>query len=207
MFTDVFLPHTAQVVAFDRVRAQSRPDGTKLKAQMWIDPHELSAADLADTVYQDIIDKKPGVVELDVEPNSTNRTEADGKYAQYMADLIPLLRVKARWMEHFPFRLNVPPNKAHHLPNAVTTDPYLYASVQAYYGDMSRVSEAEALTELLERGVPLARAAITYGVIAPDKDGVRRLTLPTIFYQGRVVRKLRRGLVFTDDLLADQGLI
>lgn len=208
MFTDIFLPRTAPLSLFDTVRKTYRPNGTMLKAQMWTDPHDLDVATFAEQTFQDIVAKKPGVVELDIEPNGSNRTEAAGKYASYMTATVTYLRGKASWMQNFPLGLNIPPYKAEFLPRAFfQSDPFLYAREQVYYGDMSRVSEGEALGDLLGAGVPETKASLCYGVVAPDKDGVRRLTLPTVFYQGKPVRKLRRGLVFTDDLMAEQGLI
>lgn len=201
MFSDVFVPRTATPAHIALIRSTVRPNGTKLRAQLWTIPGGLSPADYAAQVLGDINRLNPGVVELDIE-------ESDGVMRGYVDQTIAALR-KVR--PKFLFRVNTAPFKGYVLPvSRFQTDPALYACGQTYYGDMSRASEAEVILDLIDWGIPRAKASCCYGAAAPTyypANVGRTLALGTLYYQGGFVRQLAQGLVFQDDLMAQVGLL
>ncbi|MGH8311262.1 MAG: hypothetical protein ACRETX_15890, partial [Steroidobacteraceae bacterium] len=206
MISDVFVPRIAATSDMNLIRSTVRPSGAKLRAQLWTVPGGQSAADYAAQVLGDIQRLKPGVVELNIEV-------ADAILHDYIRATVSAIRDK---LPSRRLRVNIAPYKGVFLPSdRFQADPNLYAAEQTYYGDMSRVSEGEALLDLVEHGVPPARASLCYGAAGPtgyDSRGpgwlvARHCTLGTLYYEGTLVRKLRRGLIFQDDLLAEVGLL
>jgi hypothetical protein len=178
----------------------------------------------AATFAQRVSDKhllrsSPGVVDLNAEEDQSSGRVGDA-YAVYLRDLVTVLRYSVTWKDlsgvtrtgrrTFIFRLNIAPNKAGFLPvDLLQTDPSLYTAEQNYYGDMSRVSEDRVRDNLRAARVPDAKAQLCYGAAGPVKlDGTRGITLPDVLYQGKFSgTKLPGGIVFTDDLMADAGLL
>lgn len=201
MFTDVFVSYSANRDSLDKIRATKRPDGTFLKAHLHAVPGALAAPDFALRVHQAIARTAPGVVELNIEEKpDIGREGAD--YTRYISDTLQAVHATDPFMR---FRVNIAPYKAEFLPTElIASTPQFYACEQTYYGDMSRVSESEALEDLLDYLIPPTRASVCYGAQDEHRD---RLVLPTIFYKGLAVRKLARGIVFSDDLLAELQLI
>src|SRR3954465_876185 len=201
MFPDVFLPRAATAADMTKVRNTTRPDGSKLKAQLYEIPLSSDTPEqFAQRVSDDIVRLAPGVVELDIE-------RKDSELPGFIHDTVASLRARR---PSFLFRVNVEPFKGWALPiDLLQTDPNLYAAEQTYFGDMSRVSESDVLSDLVGRGVPWSKATICYGAAGPtDLSGSRGITLPNVLYQGHFSgRKLSGGMVFTDDLLAEKGLI
>ncbi len=199
MFTDVFVPETATPAAMALIRSTVRPNGTKLRAQLWTHPAARSPAEYGSAILVSILTLRPGVVELDIEVPDDILTAYIDTTLNRLRDTRPT----------FLFRVNIAPNKAVFLPaHRFATDDALFACEQTYYGDMSRFSEADALADLLGYGVPLSKASVCYGAAAPDPTtGERHASLPSVFYQGQPIAKLKRGLVFQDDLMADAGLL
>jgi len=203
MFSDVFAPTESSPSDMALIRATPRPNGTKLRAQLWTTPRGRPAATFATSTLGDIQRLKPGVVELDIEV-------PDAVLTDYITDTVNAIRVvRPRYL----LRVDIAPYKGRFLPAALfQSDAALFASEQTYYGDMSRVSEGEALLDLIQHGMPLAKASLCYGAAGPPwfpaSAGAARVnTLGTLYYQGSLVRKLQRGLVFQDDLMADMGLL
>jgi len=192
--TDLYLPRTATPAHFDQVRA------TGFNAHLWVAVDGLNAPDYAARTLDDLNRLRPGACELNVELG------VDSALEPYMREAVARIRARRR---SFRLRLNVAPYKGAFVPaDLLQSDPQLYVAEQTYYGDMSRVSEAEALLDLLGYGVPPAKASLCYGAAGPTcRSSARVCTLPTFFYAGQLVRSLRRGVIFQDDLMADAGLI
>lgn len=207
MFSDVFVPGAASVADMERIRAQSRPNGTKLRAQLWTVPGSLTAAQYAAQVLADFERLRPGVVELNIEQ------PGDAKLAPYITESVAAIRASRPKLK---LRVNVGAYKGFGLTGlGFAGDPNLYACEQCYYGDMSPVQADEALANLLAFGVPSDRTSICYGAAGPigwlEGGGPWRTqrhgTLGTLYYNGALVRRLKSGLVFTDDLLVEVGLL
>jgi hypothetical protein len=218
--SDVFLPAWSTPDDFNRVRAFTRPNGAKMRAQMFAVPNK----NIGETPEQfaarvdskrDLL--KPGCIELDIEVS-------DDKLSDYIERTIAWFRDP--WMDgagvlHQPrrpgflLRVNIEPFKAYtfsaSLKARFRNDPYLYCAEQTYYGDMSRVSEAEVLADLVGTGgVPWSKVGICYGMAGPvTQDGkTRGITLPDVMYQGHFSgRSLLQfsSMLFSDDLGAEVG--
>jgi hypothetical protein len=134
-----------------------------------------------------------------------------------VADLVPYTRqVVAKIRKTKPnlrLRINVQPLKGGLLKamaDVFAVDPHLYVIAQCYYGNMDgRASEADVLLDLLDAGIPAAKCSVMYGAANYDPFGVpvpdisqRMPTLPAM-----MIRRLRRGSVYSDDLMAEVGLI
>jgi len=180
-------------------------------AHLWAAVDGLTAAQYAARTLADVERAKPGAVELNIELAN------DPALEPYMRAVVTAIRGK---LPSRRLRLNVAPYKGAFLPiDLVTGDPNLYAAEQTYYGDMSRVSEGEALLDLLEAGVPLRKASLCYGAAAlvppwaltggAPGEPVRVVGLGTLWTwsTGALVRGLRRGIIFSDDLLTDVRLL
>jgi hypothetical protein len=200
---DVFLPRTANPPDVQRVRDAG------LYAHLWAATDGLTAQDYANRTLLDIQRLKPGAAELNLELPS------DPPLKAYIRKVVGLLRTVK---PNYRFRINVAPFKGFALPaDLLQTDPHLYAGEQSYYGDMSRVAESDALYDLLSWGVPLAKATVCYGAAALIPRGAPSPPVATsrvvglgsrwTWSNGAVVGALRRGVIFSDDLMADMGLL
>jgi hypothetical protein len=204
LVSDVFVSGAASRSQADAIRATVRPNGTKLRAQLWAAANNLPVASYADQVVADSKRLDVGVADLNIEV-------PDAKLADYIRDAVSLIRAER---PTFKLRVDVAPYKGFGLTGlAFAGDGNLYACEQAYYGDMSPVTADEALADLLDHGVPRARAAIAYGAAGPIgwvAPGVpwsttRHFTIGTLYFNGQLVRGIRHGLIFQDDLLAEVG--
>jgi hypothetical protein len=160
MFTDVFIPLGSGAGDFRKIRAQARADGSKLRAQAYAIPRKNPDGSLGEDGQQfanrvndaltNLGADRPGVVDLDIEVH-------DDILSGYMRTAVEAFRVKRAT---YLIRLNIEPGKGAFLPfDKLTEDPNLYSCEQTYFGEMSRVSEAEALEDQVGRGVPWARPA------------------------------------------------
>ncbi len=200
MVTDCFLPRSASSSDLGRVRAAD------MGAHLWAAVDELSAAQYAARTLADIERAKPGAVELNIE------LETDAALEPYMRAVVTAIRRK---LPSRRLRLNIAPYKGAFLPlDLLAGDPNLYACEQTYYGDLSRVSEGEALLDLLEAGVLMRKASLCYGAAAlaggrllVAQERVVGLGTLWTWSTGALVRGLRRGIIFSDDLLTDVGLL
>jgi hypothetical protein len=207
MFSDVFCPSSTSVAQAGIIKGAIRPDGTRLKFQLYEIPGPTESPQaLATRVSGDIARLAPGVVEVDIE-------KGDSILASYIRDFVNAFR---SLRPTFLLRINIAPNKGGFLPvDLIQSDPNLYACEQTYYGDMSPVSQVDVLADLEGHGVPASKDQVTYGAAittkVPDGNGgytwKRVLGIPTVFYQGHVVSRLKSGLVYDDDLMADMGVL
>lgn len=183
------------------------PDGTPARKQAvlgagfvgchaWWATDELTAAQYATRVLADVARWAPGAGDLNIElPN-------DAALEPYMRQVVNAIRVPRR---SFRLRLNVATRKAGFLPlDLVENDPNLYACEGSYFGNMDdRYSEADALLDLLDAGVPLRKAAVCYAgaCTVGGVTGEQRVAIFPHFWPPR------RGVVFHDNLLAEAGLL
>lgn len=187
-FRDVFLPRTAAPEDFGRVRDAG------LYAHLWTATDGLSAYDYANRTLLDLQRLPAGALELNIELPS------DPPLPRYVADTVRLIRAKRRGLR---MRVNVAPWKGFAFALVdFAADANLYAAVQNYEGNMDNLlSPADVLRNLEDGKVPSTRATVCYAAMCRVLGSVERLrTLPDL-------SRLHRGVVFSDDLLADAGLI
>mgnify|MGYP001587508146 CR=1 FL=1 len=193
MITDVFMPQSSYPTDMNLLRSNG------LNAHLWTVPGALSEQAYAAQVLSNINRLAPGAVELNIEVED----QLLGPYVRTVLGALRFARPSYR------FRVNIAPYKASFLPgDLIIKAPHLYLAEQTYYGDMSRVSEGEALMDMLDAGVPLPKCSLCYGAAMPLPGQVARVpSLPTLFYNDRLVRKLRRGIIFQDDLMVEMGML
>ncbi len=185
---DLFLPRSAELTAMQRVRDAG------LYAHLWAAVDGLSATDYANRTLLDIQRLGPGAVDLNIELGS------DPPLAAYIRGVAELIRPRR---PSYRLRINVAPWKAFALPSdLLASDPYLYACMQNYEGNMDNLlSAADVLTNLDDWGVPLSKATVCYTAACRVLGSTERVrTLPDLL-------RLRRGVIFSDDLMAEVGLL
>lgn len=195
--TDVFLPRTATKADFEWAR--SGQGGGFVGSSVY----EVNAKDRtadqygADTVA-DIVRLSAGAADLNVE------LPVDAAIEPYCRRVLQVVRAS---MPNRRLRLNVAWRKGGFLPiDLLEGDPNLYACEQNYVdppgSTMVPTSAADALENLLDAGVPLAKAAVCLGAAgpAPTPTSPRVCTYPYGWTP-------RRGVIFSDDLLVEAGLL
>lgn len=206
LISDVFVDGGATRAQADLIRATPRPNGTKLRAQLWAAANTLPVEGYASQVVLDVKRLAAGVADLNIEV-------PDAKLADYCRVAVQLIRAAKPKLK---LRINLAPTKGFGLTGlSFTGDPWLYACQQAFYGDMSPFSPDMALSDLLDYGVPRARATVCYGAAGPigwtgggrPWATQRHFTIATLYYNGGLVRGLRHGVIFQDDLLAEMGML
>lgn len=143
-----------------------------------------------------------GALELNIE-------EPDPVLRSYIEQAVSRLRAKKR---NLRVRINIAPYKGFALPyEALRDDTNLYVCEQNYYGDMSPVAGDEVWRDLVDHGVPGHKASVCYGargLFVRRDGGVEACALGSLFHQGQLVgRKLQRGIIFSDDLMSEVGLL
>lgn len=166
----------------------------------WWAVDDLTAANYADRVLADVTRWAPGAGELNIELSN------DPALEPYIRTVVARVRAKR---PHYRLRVNVAARKGGFLPiDLLQNDPQLYACEQTY-GDTAaagmalRFSEADAIERMVSAGVPIGKAAVCYAgaVGVGGNTGTERVAgVPNGW-------KPLRGVVFSDDLLADAGLI
>lgn len=187
---DVFLPRTATPDDLARVR------GAGLYAHLWVATDGLAARDYANRTLLDVQRLKPGAVELNVE------LPADPPLPGYIREVVGLVRSKRPKMR---LRINVAPWKGFALPrDLLASDANLYAAEQNYEGNMDNLLSpldvwADASGDA--QGVPLPNVTVCYAAACRVLGSAERVrTLPDL-------SRLTRGVIFSDDLLAEVGLL
>lgn len=211
-FSDIFLPRTATLTQMETIRNTIRPNNLYMRAQLWMQVDGLSPIELAARINDDISRLKPGCVEIDVELGN------DADLNPYITKLHANLRngftfngKQYRARPSFLFRIDSGAQKQQFMPASLfKSDPAFYYSPQSYYGDMSPVNYDETLRDAIKAGIPEDKISVCYGAAGPTGfDPERVCTLGTIFYQSQLIgyRRIRRGLVFQDDLMVEVGLL
>ena len=188
LIRDVFLPRTSTPQTFAAIR------GVSLYAHLWVAVDGRSADVLVAETIADIARLKPGAVDLNLELGS------DGALPAYVEDVVRGIRAvqpKRR------LRVNLGGWKGFACPaELLQGDPNLYVCEQAYLGNMDELlSPADVLADLLDYGAPRDKATVCYAADCTVLGSTSRLrTLPDL-------RRLHRGLIYQDDLMADAGLL
>jgi hypothetical protein len=184
---DVFLPRTAEPAHFAAVKAAG------LFSHLWTADDGLPAAEYANRTLLDIQRLKPGAGELNIELPS------DPPLHSYIATTLELIRKVRPAMR---LRINLAPWKGFGVGALDWTDHNLYVAAQNYEGNMDNLlSPADVLGNLLDYGVPRMRATVCYAAACRVLGSPDRLrTLPDL-------ARLKRGVIFSDDLCANVGLL
>jgi hypothetical protein len=185
---DLFLPRTSTVDDLRRVRDAG------LFAHLWVTPDGLPAREYAERVLVDLARLKPGAVELNVElPN-------DPPLPAYIREVVGRIRAVR---PNLRLRLNVAPWKGFALPGELLQqDANLYACEQNYEGNMQNLlSPLDVVSDMVAWGVPQAKATCCYAAACQVLGSPARVrTLPDL-------HRVHRGVIFSDDLLAEAGLV
>lgn len=168
-------------------------------AGLWVADDGLGPSVLASRTLDDLRRTRLGFLELNVE------SPADHRLPAYVAAVVAGIRTRKPRLR---IRLNVRHRKATFLPLALLRDdPQLFAAEQCYVDppgtSMVPTSAADALRDLLDHGVPPAKAAVCYGAAGPvgGRTGAQRVATVPVGW------RIARGVVFQDDLLAEVGLL
>lgn len=194
--TDLFLPHSCTREQLDSVRAAGF-----VGAHLWAATDGLTAGEYVSRWRSTIARLRfNGACELNIELSS------DAALEPYMRTVVGGLRGSYPQRR---LRLNVAARKAPFLPvNLLETDPHLYVTEQAAFDSPERsmaalYSFADVMLELLDYGVPAFKASVCYPAACTvgGITGSQRVnTIPLGW-------KLRRGVIFQDDLMSDAGLL
>ena len=181
--TDAFLPRTATWTDKALVR-----EIDLFVALYETPPRGQTAAQYAAQTVKDVDALKVGVAELNIEG------VPDSVLEQFVRDTVLTIRLKKPQLR---LRINVVPYKGSYLPaDLFASDEQLYAIAQCYLGNMeARVAEDEVKRDLVDNGIPEPKASVMYGAHVGTP---RVASLPQIRW---------RGSIYSDDLLADAGLI
>ena len=185
---DLFLPRTAPPSLFGAVRKVG------LFAHLYTTPDGLSAIIYAHRTLDDIARLQPGACDLNVE------LAADPPLAAYVETAVRLIRATR---PAYRLRVNLAPWKGFAVPAALlAADPALYACEQNYLGNMAELlSPADVLADLIAHGCPASKATVCYAAACQVLGSPERLrTLPDL-------SRTRRGVIFTEDLMAEAGLL
>jgi hypothetical protein len=188
LIRDVFLPRTATPADFGAIRKVG------LNAHLWVAVDGLSSAALAARTLDDIARLQPGACELNVELGT------DAALPAYVGDLVRRIRVER---PRYRLRVNLAAWKGFAVPaELLAEDPALYVCAQNYLGNMDELlSPADVLADLVEHGAPPAKATVCYAAACTVLGSPERLrTLPDL-------SRVRRGVIYQDDLMADAGLL
>jgi hypothetical protein len=203
--TDLFLPaHTVQLTGgmYDSVKGLAGQRGTKV--QWWWDgTHGQSGTAVADAIHASLtaIPQHTGGVEVDLEAGD------DVVLKKLLGDFY--LRFRALRPTR-ALALNVVPLKGQFLPlSAMAFDPNVHVRVQTYYGgEMRPADPAECEADIVDRGFPRERYSICYSAKARrQKDDSIFCDLPVFSDGGAYVRKLRKGQIFSLNLMREAGLL
>lgn len=195
--TDLFLPPTA--TAADRTKVLAFGNGRFRGCLMYAVAREsITPENFAVEVLSDTARIGAGAADLNVELDGD-----PARISDYCRRTVARIRQSR---PSFRLRLNLAWRKGVAVPvDLVAADPNLYVVEQDYamtFGDMTPTSSADALDDLIAAGVPRAKAAVCYGAAGP----VFPPPAPRVVTLG-VGWRLRRGVIFQDDLMAEVGLL
>lgn len=198
--TDLFLPRdvrdgNGQIVYVTTKADMQLARDAGFFAHLWTTPHGLAATAYATQTLADIARLSPGAVELNVEV-------ADAQLESFLRSAVGTIRAKK---PNLRLRLNIAPFKARFLPlDLLVSDPQLYVVEQTYFGNMDgRASEDDVRLDLTAAGVPEHKGSVMFGAhVSPWPGAPRVPALPAL-----AIRRVRRGSIYQDDLMADAGLL
>lgn len=185
---DLFFPRDAGVDAFRRAREAG------FSAHLYAAPDGLAADAYAERVLADNERLNPGAIELNIELGS------DLPLPEYVRRAVALVR---RELPRKRLRLNLAAWKGFAIPaDLLARDPALYVCEQNYLGNMDELLSAEDVAANLRAyGAPPAKVTVCYAAACRVLGSSSRLrTLPDL-------SRLRRGVIFQDNLMVEAGLL
>lgn len=185
---DLFLPLSSTAADVQRVRAAG------LGCHLWTATDGLDASTFASRALGAMSRLNRAAAELNFEGIP------DAQLPTYVRQTVANMRAVRPFAR---LRLNQPPWKGFGLPvDLLRSDANLYACAQNYLGNMDELlSAADVVHDLLAHGVPPGKATVCYAAACEVLGSSSRLrTLPDL-------SRLRRGLIFQDDLMVDAGLL
>lgn len=184
---DTFWPRTSEASDLQAAR-----DGG-LYAHLWVAVDGRQASELVAETLADLARLKPGALELNIELG------VDAPLPAYIVEVVHGIRDKRR---NLRMRLNLAPWKGFAIPRAeLESDPNLYVCEQNYAGNMEELlSSADAYLDLTAWGAPASKVTVCYAAQCRVLGSPRLRTLPDL-------SRLKRGLIYQDDLLHDAGLL
>lgn len=189
--TDVFVPWNALPQHREAIVASGA------FCSMWTTPGNTGPIRFAEESLAAFDRVKPGALELNIE-------KPDDRMRDFVRDCVGHIRKSKPKLR---LRVNIAPFKAQFLPVYLfKTDPNLYLIEQAYFGNMDgRASESDVLMDMLGAGVPMDKCSVMYGAANVDPLTTSTVRVPSL--PAMTIRRLRRGSIFSDDLMADVGLL
>jgi hypothetical protein len=202
--SDAFLPMHSPLLTPEKMQ-KAREDGAirGTRVQLWYDAtHTLDGPFVAAEVSGGLTAlKHSGGVEVDLEAGDDNQ----------LGNLIS--GFYTRFRELRPTRalaINVVPLKGYVMPiERMAADPNCFIRVQTYYGAECRPADPdECERDICERGFPRQRYSIMYSA-KPRRliDNTIFNDLPVFTDRGVYVRKLRKGSIFSGNLMREGGLL
>lgn len=185
---DLFLPRDATPADMQRVRDAG------FSAHLWTARDGLAAGEYTDRALADIARLRAGACELNIEG------VPDEQLGNYLRFVVALIRAQR---SSYRLRLNLAPWKGFAVAaSRLASDPALYVCAQNYGGNMDELySPADVLRDLLDQGIPPGKATVCYAAACRVLGSAQRQrTLPDL-------TRTRRGVIFSDDLMFDAGLL
>jgi hypothetical protein len=203
--TDIFLPaHDPKLTSakYDEIKGNAAIRGTKV--QLWWDAtHTTDGNAVAEAIHAKLneIPQHSGGVEVDLEAAN------DGPLSALISGFY------TRFRQLRPTRalaINVVPLKGYVMPLAsMAQDIFCHVRVQTYYGAECRPADPdECEDDIVNRGFPRERYSICYSAKPRRlKDDTIFCDLPVFTDGGAYVRRLRKGQIFSGNLMREAGLI
>lgn len=184
---DTFWPRTSSAADLKAAR-----DGG-LYAHLWVAVDGRDAQTLVAETLADIARLKPGALELNVELGT------DAALKPYIEQVLAGIRAQK---PNLRIRLNLAPWKGFAIPALLLQSaPTLYVCEQNYTGNMDGLlSPADVYLDLTAWGAPPSKVTVCYAAQCQVLGSPRIRTLPDL-------TRLRRGLIYQDDLMVDAGLL
>jgi hypothetical protein len=203
--TDIFLPaHDPKLTSakYNEIKNNAAIRGTK--TQLWWDAtHTTDGASVAEAVHAKLneIPQHSGGVEVDLEAAN------DGPLSTLISGFY------TRFRQLRPTRalaINVVPLKGYVMPlQAMAQDIFCHVRVQTYYGAELRPADPdECEDDIVNRGFPRERYSICYSAKPRRlKDDTIFCDLPVFTDHGAYTRRLRKGQIFSANLMREGGLL
>lgn len=188
LIRDVFLPRSATPANVTAVRDAG------LACHLWVASDGLTAGNFAARTLADMTRLNRTGVELNYEGIP------DAQLAAYLRTSVGLIRAQRPQAR---LRINQPPWKGFGLPvDLLGSDRNLYAAAQNYEGNMDELlSPLDVVDNLTQHGAPETKVSCCYAAACTVQGSPSRLrTLPWL-------ARLHRGVIFSDDLMVEAGLL